>query len=39
MEYSDEEYPLTQLEILRLPEKDYNLVCERKVIGRNISIL
>lgn len=39
MEYSDEAHPLTQSDILRLLDKEYDLVCERKVIGRNISIL
>jgi len=38
-EYSDEEHPLTQLEIIKLLNDNYGLEVERKAIGRNISYL
>ena len=38
-EYSDEEHPLTQQNIIDILERDYDVVCERKAVGRNISYL
>lgn len=38
-EYSDEEHPLTQQNIIDILERDYDVVCERKAVGRNISYI
>lgn len=38
-EYSDSDHPLTQSEIISILDKDYNFICERKAVGRNISLL
>lgn len=38
-EYSDEEHPLTQQEIIRLLNINYGAECERKAVGRNLSYL
>lgn len=37
--YSDENYPLTQRKIIDLLQKEYNIVCERKSVARNIARL
>ena len=37
--YTDVDHPLKHDEIVRLLDKDYGLVVERKAIGRNISLL
>lgn len=37
--HSDFEHPLTHDKILKLLESEYGLIVERKVIGRNISLL
>ncbi len=37
--YSDDEHPLTQQDIIDILLRDYNIECERKAIGRNISYL
>ncbi|MFA6867035.1 MAG: WYL domain-containing protein [Clostridia bacterium] len=37
--YSDENHPLTQNQIIKFMEKDFDTICERKAIGRNISYL
>lgn len=37
--YSDFDHPLTQNEIISYMEKNYDTICERKAIGRNISYL
>lgn len=37
--YSDEKHPLKQDEILRLLERDYGIVLERKAVGRIVSLL
>lgn len=38
-EYSDEEHPLKQSDIIRLLKEKYDIDIERKAIGRNISLL
>ena len=38
-EYSDEEHPLTQQNIIDILERDYDIPCERKAVGRNVSYL
>lgn len=38
-DYSDERHPLSQEEIVRLLERDYNLTVERKAVGRNLALL
>lgn len=38
-EYSDTEHPLTQQDIIDILERDYDLPCERKAVGRNLSYL
>ena len=38
-EYSDDEHPLTQQDIIDLLERDYGIECERKAVGRNLSYL
>lgn len=38
-EYSDENHPLKQSDIISLLARDYDTECERKAIGRNISYL
>ena len=38
-EYSDEEHPLTQQNIIDILERDYDMPCERKAVGRNVSYL
>jgi len=38
-EYSDEEHPLTQQEIIRLLALHFGAECERKAVGRNLSYL
>lgn len=38
-EYSDSEHPLTQQDIIDILEHDYDLECERKAVGRNLSYL
>lgn len=37
--YSDEEHPLTQPEIIEILRRDYDIECERKAVGRNVSYL
>ena len=38
-EYTDYDHPLTQEEIVNYLDKDYGLMVERKLVGRNLSIL
>lgn len=38
-EYSDDEHPLTQQDIIDLLARDYGVECERKAVGRNLSYL
>lgn len=38
-QYSDEEHPLMQQDIVNRLERDYGIVCERKAVGRNLSFL
>lgn len=38
-EYTDYDHPLTQEEIVNCLDKDYGLMVERKLVGRNLSIL
>ena len=38
-EYTDYDHPLTQEEIVNRLDKDYGLMVERKLVGRNLSIL
>ena len=38
-DYSDEKHPLSQEDIVRLLERDYNLTVERKAVGRNLALL
>ncbi len=38
-EYSDEQHPLKQADIIRLLKENYDIEIERKAIGRNISLL
>lgn len=37
--YSDQEHPLTQQDIIDRLYRDYDIECERKAVGRNISYL
>ncbi|MCM1306527.1 MAG: WYL domain-containing protein [Bacteroides sp.] len=37
--YSDEEHPLKQQDIIELLYRDYGIECERKAVGRNVSYL
>ena len=37
--YSDEEHPLKQQDIIDILNRDFDIVCERKAVGRNISYL
>jgi len=37
--YSDADHPLTQQQIISYLERDFDLTCERKAVGRNISFL
>ena len=37
--YSDEEHPLKQQNIIDILYRDYDIECERKAVGRNISYL
>lgn len=37
--YSDEDHPLKQQDIIAILDRDYDIECERKAIGRNISYL
>ena len=37
--YSDYNHPLTQEEIIKYLEKDYDITLERKAVSRNISLL
>ena len=37
--YSDENHPLKQQDIIDILERDYDVLCERKAVGRNISYL
>jgi len=37
--YSDENHKLTQKDVIKHIKEEYNMVCERKAIGRNISYL
>lgn len=37
--HSDEDHPLTQQEIIDMLDREYDLQCERKAVGRNISWL
>ncbi len=37
--YSSQERPLTQQDIINYLERDYGIECERKAVGRNISFL
>lgn len=38
-DYSSAEKPLKQTDILAILQRDYDIVCERKAVGRNISML
>lgn len=38
-DYSDYDHPLTQQQIINILEREYQLPCERKAVGRNISFL
>ncbi len=38
-EYSDCDHPLTQTDIIDILKRDYDVACERKAVGRNISFL
>ncbi len=38
-EYSDADHPLTHADIIKILERDYDVTCERKAVGRNISFL
>lgn len=38
-DYSDQEHPLTQQDIIDILDRDYDISCERKAIGRNLSYL
>lgn len=37
--YSDEEHPLKQQDIIDILYRDYGIECERKAVGRNVSYL
>ena len=37
--YSDEDHPLKQQDIIDILDRDYDIECERKAVGRNISCL
>ena len=37
--YSDAQHPLTQEEIVRKLEEDYGIVVDRKLVGRQLSLL
>ncbi len=37
--YSDENHPLKQQDIIDILERDYDVLCERKAVGRNVSYL
>ncbi len=39
VEYSDENHPLKQQDIINLLSSNYDIACERKAVGRNISFL
>lgn len=38
-EYSDQEHPLTQQDVIDLLARDFGIECERKAVGRNVSYL
>ncbi len=38
-EYSDAEHPLTHADIISILDREYDVCCERKAVGRNISFL
>jgi len=38
-DYSDENHPLKQQDILEILDRDYGIICARQAIGRNISFL